>query len=135
MAQLEFNQDLMVGNQFMDKEHEMLIEYINMLDRAIENEASKRIVGEVLKGVVEYTKTHFFLEEEMMEVFQYPDREAHLKAHKGFKETALKLIEQHESGEKEMSGEVMDFLQDWLKSHILKIDTKLAAFLKGQTIA
>lgn len=134
MAYLEFNEKLMVGNQLMDQEHELLIEYINLLHKAVNHDASAGVVGTVLQGVVDYTSTHFFLEEEMMQVFDYPDYPAHKKAHDGFKDQANKLLASHNSGAGSMNEEVMSFLQDWLTSHILKIDTKLAAFLKGKTL-
>lgn len=66
MAYLEFNDSLMVENKLIDQEHAILIEYINLLQKAVENESSVKIVGQVLDGLTEYTKTHFFVEEEMM---------------------------------------------------------------------
>lgn len=68
MSYLEFNDSLKVENKLIDQEHGVLVEYINLLQKAIENESSIKIVGQVLEGLTEYTKTHFFVEEELMKL-------------------------------------------------------------------
>lgn len=134
MSFMEFNDSLRVGNRLIDQEHEQLIEFINLLQRALENDASEGLVGQVLNGVIEYTKTHFFVEEELMRAYDYPDVENHKKAHIGFKGQAQKLVEQYERGEGGLTESVMQFLKDWLTGHIMTVDAKLSAFLKGKTL-
>ena len=99
MSYIEFDASLMVGNRLIDQEHEVLISYINLLQKAIENEASGNIIEKVLSGLVEYTKTHFFVEEEMMLAYGYSEYDIHKKAHEGFKKTAVDLLGKFERGE------------------------------------
>ena len=135
MSLIEFDASLHVGNRLMDQEHEVLISYINLLQKAVEHEASTGIIEKVLDGVVEYTKTHFFLEEELMKAYNYPERESHIKAHEGFRQEAQKLVEQFERGEGEITDSVLQFLKGWLVNHILKIDVQLAEFLKDKKLS
>ncbi len=129
MAFLEFDDSLKVDNKLIDQEHAVLIEYINLLQKAIENESSVKIVGQVLEGLTEYTKTHFFVEEEMMKAFVYPDVDKHKAAHEGFKDKLAKLIDNYQKGDTEISTSALEFLKNWLTEHILKIDKKLSDFL------
>ena len=134
MSYIEFDNTLMVGNRLMDQEHEMLISYINLLQKAVEHEASGNIVNQVVRGLVEYTRTHFFVEEELMKAYEYPDRESHLKAHEGFRAKAASLVRSVDMGEEIDLKGVLAFLIEWLTAHILKIDAKLADFLRDKTL-
>ncbi len=133
MAYIEFNDSLKVENKLIDQEHAVLIEYINLLQKAVENESSVKIVGQVLEGLTDYTKTHFFVEEEMMKAFEYPDVDTHKAAHEGFKSKLVKLIENYNNGDTEISSSALEFLKDWLTEHILKIDKKLSDFLADKS--
>jgi len=135
MSHIEFDNTLRVGNKLMDQEHEMLISYINLLQKAAKNEASDNIVNHVVRGLVEYTRTHFFVEEELMKAFDYPDRESHMKAHERFRAKANALVRDADRGEEIDLPGVLTFLIEWLTAHILKIDAKLADFLKDQSLA
>jgi len=135
MSHIEFDDTLRVGNKLMDQEHEMLISYINLLQKAAKNEASDNIVNHVVRGLVEYTRTHFFVEEELMKAFDYPDRESHMKAHERFHAKANALVRDADRGEEIDLPGVLTFLIEWLTAHILKIDAKLADFLKDQSLA
>jgi len=134
MTYFEFNDSLKVENKLIDQEHAILIEYINLLQKAVENETSVKIVGQVLEGLTEYTKTHFFVEEEMMKAFEYPEVEQHKSAHEAFKDKLAKLISNYNNGDTEISGNALTFLKDWLTEHILKIDKKLSDFLADKSL-
>lgn len=134
MAALKFDKSLHVGNRLMDREHAILIEHINTLQQVLEGASSRTLVGQILEGLVEYTRTHFYVEEELMQAFKYPSFRIHKNAHDKFKKTMQQLVTQHRSGETNITNELMDFLKDWLVNHIQKIDTQLADFLKGKTL-
>lgn len=134
MSYLEFNDSLKVENKLIDQEHGVLVEYINLLQKAIENESSIKIVGQVLEGLTEYTKTHFFVEEELMKAYEYPDAEQHKAAHEGFKGKLADLIYNYENGSTEITGSALSFLKDWLTEHILKIDKRLSDFLADKSL-
>ena len=133
MSFFEFNDNLKVQNKLIDQEHAVLIEYINLLQKAVENESSVKIIGQVLEGLTEYTNTHFFVEEEMMKAFEYPDVSKHKQAHEGFCKKLATLIENYEQGDTHISDSVMDFLKEWLTEHILKIDKQLSDFLADKS--
>ena len=131
---MAFDKKLHVDNRLMDREHAVLIEYINTLQGLVDGDSSKHLVGQVLEGLIQYTKTHFYVEEELMYAFRYPDYANHINAHEKFKITMNELSSQYKTGEVDVSDELINFLKDWLINHIQKIDRKLAEFLKGKEI-
>ncbi len=135
MAYIEFDDSLRVGNRVIDQEHEMLISYINLLQKAVENKASSGIVEKVVDGLVDYTKTHFFVEEELMKAYAYPDMDSHMLAHEKFRQQANALVESLAKGEAVDLPAVLAFLKQWLTAHILKIDARFADFLKDKSMS
>jgi len=135
MQPMEFNDALKVKNVIIDQEHEVLIDYINLLQMSMVNEASNTLLHKVLQGLVEYTKTHFFVEEEFMKAFHYPDASAHRAAHEAFRHKIADVLRDVERGEANLSADIMQFLQHWLTEHILKIDRKLSDFLADKSLA
>ena len=129
MQPVVFNDSLKVGNVIIDQEHEILIDYINLLQMSVVNETSDTLLKKVLQGLVEYTKTHFFVEEEFMKAFSYPDQSAHRAAHEAFRHKLTHVLREVDRGETNVSGELLQFLIHWLTEHILKVDKKLSAFL------
>ncbi len=134
MEAFKFDKSLHVGNCIMDREHAILIEHINTLQQVMEGASSRHLIGQVLEGLIEYTKTHFYVEEEMMKSFKYPGYSSHIVAHKKFKKTMKELLEQYKSGEADVTEDLMTMLKDWLINHIQKIDVELAKFLKGKVL-
>ena len=134
MSIMKFDKQLHVDNRLMDREHAILIEYINTLQGLVDGNSSRHLVEQILEGLIQYTNTHFYVEEELMYAFRYPDYINHIKAHEKFKQTMQQLSSQYKQGEVDITNELMDFLKDWLIKHIQKIDRKLAEFLKGKQL-
>jgi len=112
----------------------MLVSYINLLQKAVENEAGGGVVEKVVDGLVDYTKTHFFVEEELMKAYAYPDMDSHMQAHKKFRQQANPLVESLVKGEEDLPA-ALEFLKEWLTGHILKIDARFAGFLKDKSMS
>jgi len=134
MAYFEFDDSLKVGNKIIDQEHAVLIEYINLLQKSVENEISDTLLIQVLDGLIDYTKTHFFVEEELMKAMDYPEASVHLSAHESFRNKIDGLKASFEQDGTNISGDVLEFLKDWLTNHILKVDRRLSDFLSDKTL-
>ncbi len=133
MPYLELTDDLKVGNKVIDREHEVLFSYINLLQKALENESRAHVTEQVILGLAEYTKTHFFVEEELMAAYDYPDYDPHKKAHEIFKKKINALLKEFEQGRDISLQSMLDILKKWITDHILTVDARLAEFLKDKT--
>ena len=107
---------------WQDTQHQVLFQ---LLDQIAEEDSAV----EVLHQLKFYAESHFSLEEQYMEVLDYPGRDEHLQAHDKFREELAKMMldaEQHDHVSRQV---ISTFLREWLKRHIFGIDKKLEAFL------
>ena len=130
MSYINFNDSIKVDNKLIDQEHKVLIDLVNGLKDAVDLGNSEKVIDEILPGLLEYTKTHFFVEEELMIAYDYPDIKGHKKAHDSFKGKIEALHAQLSNGDGNIPNSIMLFLKDWLTTHIMETDKKLSAYLK-----
>ena len=126
----EFTPSLLTGNEMIDGHHKELFKRSNDLFEAIENNAGKEKVAEVLGFLAEYTKFHFSAEEELMGEINYPKAGVHKKAHADLinvvKELSYELNSEGVSAEFE--EKVYEKVVDWLYNHIKGSDQELAQY-------
>jgi hemerythrin len=84
----------------------------------------------VLRKLVEYTKYHFKLEEDLFERFNYKNTSDHIEKHIKFINELSDLITEYTDGGIMTPRETLSFLRDWLISHIGKEDKKYVKCFK-----
>ena len=129
---MTFTSSLSVGYNAIDEQHIRWIDLINAVYSSLSSGSSKEKLGKVLKDLVDYTVWHFGFENKMMTEYNYPDKESHMKLHKDFIAEIKKLESRYDAGEDIMGVNVLEFLKDWLSDHIMKIDTRLGAYLESK---
>lgn len=117
---------LSVGIDVIDGQHRRIVDYINELDVARTNDDQEKIT-QVLEGLVDYTRTHFAFEEDMMQQAGYPLSASHKRVHDTFVTHIERYVAQHESG-KDVSRKLMSELQIWLTNHIRNDDRDYAPY-------
>ncbi len=129
MALFEWDDSFSVGIEMIDKQHMILVRAINLMDMAVNANSSDRLLGAIFDTLADYTDVHFKYEEDLFEMYDYPDAAAHRQQHNDLLEKVLELKGDWEAGNAEIGQEVLDFLVDWLKNHILGTDQAYTAFL------
>ncbi|MFZ2162298.1 MAG: bacteriohemerythrin [Sideroxyarcus sp.] len=119
-----------VNIKTIDNQHQELVNMLNQLFIAVSMHEGSKVIGVILGALRSYTRTHFSLEERLMQQANYADLEAHKLEH-------LKLIGQlddlclrHLTEEKPIYFEMLRFLKTWLKEHIKGLDTKYSTALQ-----
>ena len=130
---LEWNDLLSVNESSIDEQHQKLISIINNLYSILHKNNISEIKN-ILNELIEYTLYHFNHEKELMIKNNYPEIEDHLIAHEKLVDKAVEFVKRFDSGEN-VGADLAIFLRDWLLSHILKVDRKLADFINGKEIA
>lgn len=131
---IPWSQSLSVGLDYIDNQHKVLIKLINDLHRAMKAGKSTSTSGAILDQLIEYTETHFGNEERLFKKFKYPEYENHKKVHTSLVNQVKDLKNQFMAGDGTLSVELMEFLQSWLKDHILKVDKRYVPFLRQNGI-
>ena len=108
----------------IDDHHKVLVKLINDLNNAMLYEKGRSSISSIIKGLVDYTIFHFDYEEKMLEKNGYGDLVNHKKIHVQFVNKMKEIQREFDSGEKELSKDVMDFLKVWLVEHIMGTDQK-----------
>lgn len=130
----EWQAEMSVGIEEFDSHHQRIIELINKLAASKSSGDEKTITREVLTELVNYAVYHFFAEEAFMEKINYPEYPQHWDEHLKLTEKTLQLLGDLKTGKANIGQEVLDFLVEWLTTHIMVIDMKYAIFFKEHTL-
>jgi hemerythrin len=114
----------------IDTQHKELIRLTNTLYQNCMKgrNQSKDVFMEVVRGAVDYTGYHFSTEEKIMERVVYPAFDIHKKEHTDFVREVLKTVEDLSKGRYNPLAFV-NYLKDWVLTHIAVSDTKLGQHL------
>ncbi len=136
MALINWDDSLSVGISIIDEQHKKLIGLINEFYEALKENRAKEALGEVIKGMIDYTNYHFSAEEKYMDQYNFPGYEAHKKEHAHFVAKATDLQSRLAQGRLVVSVEVTNFLKEWLTKHIKNSDKNYSHYFseKGFTI-
>lgn len=128
----EWSNAMSVGIAEIDEQHKTLVDILNRLFHAVVQRESNEITIEILDTLVDYTKTHFGLEEKLLRDAGYDEAEfnAHQREHHAFIEKVGAAANKHLVEGKSVSFEIINFLKHWLQDHILVTDMKYATALK-----
>lgn len=128
----EFTDDLISGNDLIDREHRMLIDLINQTLDEVNKGMGK---DELLKGINaldEYVKTHFADEERLQIESNYPQYESHKKWHTYYIKEIEKLKEDFiNDGSTNIMINNLNKKAGELLSHIRNVDRALAAYIRS----
>lgn len=131
---VEWSDDFSVKVSLMDDEHKVLFNLINDLNIAMLDGQSSQKIGKILDSLIDYTEYHFNHEEVMLRKISYPNISEQEKYHKIFVNKMKEFKKELESGEILLSIKIIDFLKDWLVSHIVNIDTKYSGYTNEHQI-
>jgi methyl-accepting chemotaxis protein len=127
---MRWDSSLQLGISQIDDQHEQLVIMINDLHRAMKLRQTMAVTGGILDRLVSYTVMHFGVEEKLFQKHGYPDADQHKKVHETLIAKVIDFKTKVDEGDGTISMELMDFLKDWLVSHIKGTDKKYVPFLK-----
>jgi hemerythrin len=125
---LEWNERLMsTGVDEVDTQHKQLIDKLNELFDALESGAPDAKVKDMLNFVGQYATWHFSKEEDCMDQYECPFAEANKEAHATFLGVFQGIAERVEAEgvTSALAIETQQEVANWVRNHIIKIDTKL----------
>jgi len=134
MSAIEWQPAFSVLVSRFDEQHKKLFNLINELHSAMQIGEGQVILGNIFSSLADYTKTHFADEERMMEANGYPDIFRHKAAHEYLIGRVLELKKEFVEGNGVLSISVLNFLRDWLTTHIQGEDKKYGTFFNDKGI-
>jgi hemerythrin len=119
-----------VGVAEIDRQHKALMDMANELKYELDGKRSMKTDRRILKGLIDYTATHFSYEEQLVDQTGYIESDDHKQLHRKLVEDVLTYNDRIEQGDEKVLGELMSFIKSWLIEHIQKTDKKLGAYLQ-----
>lgn len=130
MSLITWKDEYSVGIEQIDEEHKAFIDMVNkaysMADKLGEHKAFEQLADDMRC----YAWTHFATEDKLMVKYDYPEAENHMSQHARFFEVAREA----ESKIQESPKATIQFLADWLTTHIMSMDKDLGIFLIGKDV-
>lgn len=119
-----------LGIEEFDEHHKHLVHLINMMYDGITCGAAHDELEAVLDELIDYATYHFAAEEYWMTVHKYPGLQEHSEEHEKFCKRVVEVQTDFHKGKTKLGLEVMQFLNTWLKEHILKTDAEYGRYAK-----
>lgn len=123
-----------VNIEEIDQQHQRLIGIINEVYQAKVENQNRNTIAEILEKMVDYTKTHFQAEEELMAEHGFPELEPHRNAHRSFVTKVGEFNRKFSMNDDSIIDEMLDFLKEWLLKHIMEMDKGYATYLNERGI-
>ena len=124
----EMKKEYFTGIELIDSEHSQLFDYANQIYELLYTEFVPDKYDNILDELRDYTKKHFADEEAYMESIHCKKIFSPKIQHQAFIEE-LDNIDLENISEVENQDEIISkmliFVTDWLKSHILELDTQI----------
>ena len=113
----------------MDDDHRALFQTANRLYEEILSGRNQKLLEDTLNFLIRYTEEHFIQEEKLMEDYDFPEYETHIRQHERLIEEVQELRRKYVAGEIRMDMSIVNLLKDWIINHILTEDRKYGPYL------
>ncbi len=125
--QITWVDELCIGNDEIDKQHQELVVQLNKLITALDQETSGHDINDMLNFLEEYCISHFQSEEKLMESISYKYFSSHKALHKMFIKGMKRLRAEYDYLENnlDLAYRIQSRLVAWLLEHIAKEDKKI----------
>ena len=131
MALVDWKPEFSVGIHALDSDHQLLISLINQVEDAVAlTEERFATLGSIMNALQDYSEYHFAREEALMKACYYPDLGEHREQHEKLLGQLLGYRYQFANHPEEVDmDELLSFLSQAYKDHLLDADKKYEAFM------
>ena len=129
MDWIVWDHTLQTGHPQLDADHAEFARLFNLLPEALQMPNRKAMCSKLLEQIIEHTRTHFELEQKLMQERCYPKIRQHSAEHAMLLDQAHQYRTAFDAGATEPEIALIDFPDVWLSFHILFSDKDLARVL------
>jgi hemerythrin len=113
-----------VNNEELDNHHKALLKIFNRLFETCLNAENSNCIVPIIDELISYSNYHFSAEVQHMVDTGYKDIDKHILMHRYFSEKALEMQLAENKNDPELIKELIVFLGNWLRKHVLEEDMK-----------
>lgn len=127
---ISWKDEYIIDEDTIDSQHKKLISLINRLYGSfIEGKANDEL-EHIIAELINYSVFHFSTEEQFFERIDYIHKDEHKAQHNDFINKTRLFKEKFINKEEDLSYDIMNFMRDWLRNHILGSDRKYIPYLE-----
>lgn len=129
MKRFKWSDELKLGIEELDKQHETILEDFNKIfDTAEAKNPSEVIIHTTC--LIDYWKVHFRYEEELMRQQKYHEYDTHKSEHENIISKLLNIEEMLATSSIDHIEGIVTLLNFWVEGHMKSDDRRLGRFLK-----
>lgn len=134
---VEWQESMATGIPEIDKQHQYLFDTFNDAGKKLLTNDDDFLAIQFTKNLLGYAITHFETEEALMQRYEYAtacpeEAETHIAQHRRFSKQVVAILDQLREGQKVSRIEVLSFLRQWLRNHVLGTDQMLGEYLTNK---
>ena len=128
---INWDERLLLGIPVIDNQHRELITIVNRLHELSDedHEYTGYMFLHSAYATVDFMRYHFNTEEKLMKLLDYPDTVEHKNEHEKFLTEILGKSDKFYDEREIVPRRFTIFLKDWIRSHFLDYDIKLAEYV------
>ena len=134
MTLLTWNHACSVGVRAMDDQHGILMDSINALRLALVRGTGRERISELLDELIEFTRMHFWSEEQLMEQTGFAGLEEHRAEHHRMLADILQSAHRLQYGEGVQLRPMLCSLHHGFLNHIETMDQKYAPWFQERGV-
>jgi hemerythrin-like metal-binding protein len=134
MALLTWNHACTVGVMAMDDQHGILMDTLNELRLAVVRGSNRDEVNELMSRLIEFTRMHFWSEEQLMEKFSFPGFVEHRDEHHHLLSQIQDSARRMQHGEAVHMRPLLGFLRDCYQEHMSGLDQDYGSWLNDRGV-
>jgi hemerythrin-like metal-binding protein len=116
----------------MDDQHGILMDTMNELRQAAVRGLGREQVSEILDRLIEFTRMHFWSEEQLMEQYSFSGLAEHRVEHQRILAQTLQSAHRVQYGEKMQMRPLLCFLRESYSEHIEGMDLQYGPWLNAR---
>lgn len=126
---LQWREQLSVGNNLIDADHQRLIEIISVAEICL-GSCDRGALFQVLDELAQYGEQHFKREEALARAVGYPKSDQLHRSHEQLvAELTLFKSQIGDTLTEEVTGHIATFLHDWFINHVIKEDLPMKPWM------
>lgn len=129
-VELDWDEELVSGDQRIDDQHKHLFELTNRLVAARDREIPVEETMETLFELRRHALAHFAEEEGLLLRHDVPNAAEHIESHNEFRNALRRYEEELATADADHLGGMLDEIEAWVRGHVGNEDKRALAFLR-----
>lgn len=134
MPIVEWNEDLILGNNLVDSHHRHLVELLNKAHDSYIFGMKSGELDKIFNELLDYADYHFNTEEALMKTNNYIEKDSHRAEHQSFIKQVTEMRLKQPPNDLESYLDITNFLLEWLLTHIKEVDRLFCTFLLSKGV-